>query len=156
MSKLMFKITFYNLLNVLNFIICLFPLHEIDLIAYWYFSCFQQRNDRQIIIIIKKIDLPTIIWAETRENLSLGFPTRFDTNWAVEPKKTARCLIMSHLGRRWIVLSVAKTTALISCAVAALLIFIFVFVCTKIRFSHDEAHVRGKRQFLYLKTTTPV
>ena len=35
---------------------------------------------------------------------------------------------------------VAKTKALISCAVTAQLICVFVFAYAKIRFSHNEAH----------------
>ena len=36
----------------------------------------------------------------------------------------------------------AKTKALISCAVTAQLICVFVFAYAKSRFSHDEAHIR--------------
>ena len=36
---------------------------------------------------------------------------------------------------------VAKTKALISFAVTAKLICVFVFACAKIRFSHNEAHI---------------
>ena len=53
------------------------------------------------------------------------------TNRAVQPHKTARCLEFLDIGSRGIVLSVylgvAKTKALISCAVTAQLICIFVF-----------------------------
>ena len=38
-------------------------------------------------------------------------------------------------------ISVAKTKALISFAVTAKLICVFVFVYTKIRFSYDAAHI---------------
>ena len=37
---------------------------------------------------------------------------------------------------------VAKTKALISFAVTAKLICVFVFAYAKIRFSHDEAHIK--------------
>ena len=37
-------------------------------------------------------------------------------------------------------MSVAKTKALISCAVTSKLICVFVFAYAKIRFSHDAAH----------------
>ena len=37
--------------------------------------------------------------------------------------------------------NVAKTKALISCAAAAQLIYAFVFALTKIKLSHDAAHV---------------
>ena len=36
---------------------------------------------------------------------------------------------------------VAKTKALISCAVTAQLIFVFIFAYAKSRFSHDAAHM---------------
>ena len=38
-------------------------------------------------------------------------------------------------------INVAKTKALISCAVTAQLICVFVFAYAKTRFSHDEAHI---------------
>ena len=34
-----------------------------------------------------------IICTASRENLSSGFPTRSDTNWAIQPKKMSRGLI---------------------------------------------------------------
>ena len=37
---------------------------------------------------------------------------------------------------------IAKTKALISCAVTAQLIYVFVFAHAKSRFSHNEAHLR--------------
>ena len=50
---------------------------------------------------------------------------------------------------------VAKTKALISFAVTAKLICVFVFAYTKTRFSHDEAHIgancigyRGRRLYI--------
>ena len=39
---------------------------------------------------------------------------------------------------------VAKTKALISCAVTAQLICVFIFAYAKIRFSHDVAHIVPK------------
>ena len=51
-------------------------------------------------------------------------------------------LEISDLGGRGIVLSlIAKPKALISCAVTAQLIWVFVFAYAKIRFSHNEAHM---------------
>ena len=44
---------------------------------------------------------------------------------------------------------VAETKALISFAVTAKLICVFVFAYTKSRFSHDEAHFRRKLCFPY-------
>ena len=39
-----------------------------------------------------KKQIIVIIGAFGRENLSLGFLTRFDTNWVVQPQKKARGL----------------------------------------------------------------
>ena len=51
-------------------------------------------------------------------------------------------LEISYLGSRGIVLSIyiAKTKAMISYAVTAKLICVFVFAYAKSRFSHDAAH----------------
>ena len=73
----------------------------------------------------------------SRENLSLEFPTRSDTNRAVQPQKTLK-LEISDLGGRGIY--VAKTKVLISCTVTAQLICAFVFAYAKSKFSHDAAH----------------
>ena len=59
-------------------------------------------------------------------------------------------LEISYLGSREIVLYVAKTKALISVAVTAKLICIFVFAYAKSRFSHDEAHTRGDPEVIGL------
>ena len=74
---------------------------------------------------------------------SSGFPTWSDTNQAVELQKMAQGLAILDLGSRGIVLSisVAKTKVLISFAVTAELICVFVFAYTKRRFSHDAAHM---------------
>ena len=73
------------------------------------------------------------------------FPTWSDTNQAVQLQKMARGLkFRIYLGRRGIVLitiHVAKTKALISFAVSAKLICIFVFAYAKRWFSHDVAHL---------------
>ena len=61
-----------------------------------------------------------------------GFPTRSDTNRAVQPQKLAK-------GWKFRIY-VAKTKELISCAVTAQLICVFVFAYAKSRFSHDTAH----------------
>ena len=45
--------------------------------------------------------------------------------------------------KRYCTIRVAKTKALISCAVTAQLICAFVFGEAKIWFSHDEAHIRA-------------
>ena len=55
----------------------------------------------------------------------------------------AKMLVISYLGSRGIdcTIRVAKTKALISFAVTAKLICVFVFAYAKIRFSHNEAHI---------------
>ena len=78
--------------------------------------------------------------------MSLGFPTRSDTNRAVQPQKTVRGLKFQDLGSRYVdkrdcTIYIAKTKALISCAVTAQLICVFVFAYAKRRFSHDAAHL---------------
>ena len=52
-------------------------------------------------------------------------------------------LEISDLDCRVLYIRIAKTKALISCAVTAQLICVFVFAYAKIRFSHNEAHLRG-------------
>ena len=45
---------------------------------------------------------------------------------------------------------VVKTKALISFAVTAKLICVFVFAYAKIRFSHDEAHIKPHRMIIHV------
>ena len=82
----------------------------------------------------------TIIAAK-RENQSSGFPTRSDTNQAVQSQKKARCLKFRIYVEEE--LYYAKTKVLISFAVTAKLICTFVFAQAKIQFSHDTAHYQG-------------
>ena len=65
-----------------------------------------------------------MISVATQEKRSLGFPTRFDTNWPVEPLKKFEILTLSRVGKCSV--HVAKTNALISCAITAQLNCIFV------------------------------
>ena len=63
-----------------------------------------------------------------------------NTNWAAQPQKMARDL------KFWMwkvegLYYVVKTKVLISFAVTAKLICVFVFAYAKIRFSYDEAHI---------------
>ena len=69
--------------------------------------------------------------------MTLGFPTRSDTNQASPPQKMARGL------KFWIleVNYVAKTKVLISFAVTAQLICTFVFTYVKNSFSYDAANI---------------
>ena len=66
------------------------------------------------------------------------FPTWSDTNQAVQLQKMARGLKfwMDHT------IYVAKTKALISFAVTAKLICVFVFAYAKRCFPHDAAHIK--------------
>ena len=59
-------------------------------------------------------------------------------------------LELSDLGSRGIVLSVVRKKALISFAVTAKLICVFVFAYVKSRFSHDEAHLYNKTKGIVL------
>ena len=65
--------------------------------------------------------------AVSLENLYLGFPTRSDTNLAVQPKKLVRGLKFGIKERRDCIIYVAKTKVLIGCAVTGQLICVFVF-----------------------------
>ena len=73
--------------------------------------------------------------------LSSGFSTKYDTNLSVKPQKMARDLKFRF--RKYVFLAYTKTKALISFAVTAQLICVFVFAYAKSRFSHDRAHMIG-------------
>ena len=53
----------------------------------YYFLWTDSHINSPSILVLKNI-----ILAESRENLSLAFPTRSETNWAVQPQKMARGL----------------------------------------------------------------
>ena len=74
-----------------------------------------------------------VIWAMLRENLSSEFPTRSDTNQAVQSQRMARGWKFRYRKKRDWTICIAKTKALISCATAQL-ICVFVFACAKSRF----------------------
>ena len=71
------------------------------------------------------------------------FPTRSDTNRAVQRKKMDRDLKfrIKKVEDCTTCILVAKTKALISSAVTAKLICVFVFAYAKCWFSHDVAHI---------------
>ena len=72
---------------------------------------------------------------------SSGFPTRSNTNRAVQPQKMARGLKFRIKVEESVYYPyIAKTKALISCAGTAQLICVSVFAYAKSRFSHNEAH----------------
>ena len=68
-----------------------------------------------------------------RKPVFLGFPTRSDINWPVQPQKQARGFKFLVISRRGIVLSVE--------AVNAQLICVFIFAKAKICFSHYAAQI---------------
>ena len=82
------------------------------------------------------------------------FPTWSDTNRAVQPQKTARGLKF----RIWKIEGlyyVAKIKALISFAVTAKLICVFVFAYAKHWFSHDAAQLKQRSDRSTLSTSVP-
>ena len=75
---------------------------------------------------------------------TMWFRNGSDTNPAAQALKMARRLGILDLGRKGIAIwiRVAKTKALISCAVTAKLICSFVFAYAKCWFSHDAAQIK--------------
>ena len=65
--------------------------------------------------------------AASQEILYSGFPTRFDTDCAVQPQKMPRGLNFGFRNKRDWAIYVAKTRALISCAITAHLICTYVY-----------------------------
>ena len=55
---------------------------------------FRAKTDQtgQLLILVLWADISVVILAASRENLTLGFPTRSDINRAVQPQKMARDL----------------------------------------------------------------
>ena len=86
-----------------------------------------------------------IMQALSQENLSLGSPTRSNTNPAVQPQKMGRGLkFQIQEVEKLYYMYVVKTKALISCIVNAQLICPFIFVCAIGTFSHDVAQIIQK------------
>ena len=73
-------------------------------------------------------------------------PNRYDTNQTVQPQQLARSLI-SDIERRHHTIDGAKTRALISCAVTAQLICVFVFAYADPWFSGAGAHLLTMKSF---------
>ena len=69
------------------------------------------------------------------------FLTWSDTNQAVQLQKMVRGMKFRFRKRKDCTVYVAKTKALISFAVTAKLICVFVFAYAKCWFSHDAAHI---------------
>ena len=81
------------------------------------------------------------------EKISLrGFPSRSDTNQAVQLQKMARGLKFRFKKVEGLYYLCKKTKALISFMVTAKLICVFVFAYAKICFFHDPAHLRLYRE----------
>ena len=70
-----------------------------------------------------------------------GFPARSHTNRAVQPHKMARGLKFHMLEVEGLYYLCSKNKGMISFAVTAKLICVFVFAYAKHWFSHDEAHL---------------
>ena len=93
-------------------------------------------------------DQVIILSAHFKTNLSrlvgkptMWFPNRFDTNRAVQAQKLARSLKFWIESRENQQSAYAKTKALISFAVTAKLICVFVFAYADCWFSHEAAHL---------------
>ena len=70
-----------------------------------------------------------------------GFRTRPDTNRPLQPQRMDRSLKFHIEEEEKLHYGVEKTKTLISCAIIAQLICIFVFAYAKIRFCHDVVHI---------------
>ena len=68
-----------------------------------------------------------------------GFPTRSDTNWALQLQKVVKGLKFWIYEVEGLYYLCSETKWLISCAVNAQLICAFAFAYAKRRFSHDAA-----------------
>ena len=75
--------------------------------------------------------------------VSLGFPTRADTNRTVHPQNHSLKFAIVEVERLYNICS--KTKALISRGVTAQPICVFVFAHAKSRFSCDGAHITIKQ-----------
>ena len=84
----------------------------------------------------------------------MGFPTRSDTNQAVQSLNMARGLKFRIQEVEGLYYPVAKTKALISFTVIAKLICVFVFAYAKIRFSYDAAHFLLEESLLEVTNIT--
>ena len=69
------------------------------------------------------------------------FPTRSETNWAVQPQTMTRGLKFRIKEVKDCTICVVKTNALISCAVTAQLICAFFFAYVKSRFTQNAAQM---------------
>ena len=80
----------------------------------------------------------------------MWFPNRSDTIQAAQSQKQARNLKFQILKKRKCTIRVAKTKALISFAVTANLICVFVFAYADCWFSHEaESKLQGGHRVLF-------
>ena len=80
----------------------------------------------------------------------MWFPTRSDTNRAVQSQKMARGWKFWIQKVEELCIRVAKTKALISFAVTAKLICAFVFTYAECWFSHEAAEIYDLSHYMYL------
>ena len=89
---------------------------------------------------IENLGIDTNDLLDITENRSSGFLTMSDAKRPVQSQTKAKKLeMMTHCA-----ICVSKRKALISCAVTAQLISVFVFALANIRLSHDAAHMTSK------------
>ena len=91
---------------------------------------------RDMRVLVMQVNMSRVMRKPT-----FWFPTWSDTNDAVQLQKMVRGLKFEFRKKRDHTIYVAKTKALISFAVIAKLICIFVFAYAKRWFSHDGAHI---------------
>ena len=110
---------------------------------------FYARNDNNcpslLISLLRRVMRKPTFW----------FPTWSDTNQAVQLQKMARGL--KFFRKRDRTIYVAKTKALISLAVTAKLICVFVFAYAKCWFSHDAAQmILDNTVFILFSAPAPI
>ena len=107
----------------------------------WQFHSYLKAF-RNVAVNIRLAKRLLIKWASFWVNRSSEFPSKSDTNRAVQRRRKARGLKLGiyEIEGMECTICVAKTKALISFAVTAKLICVFVFAYAKIRFSHVAAH----------------
>ena len=81
----------------------------------------------------------------------MWFPNRSDTKSGVRLQKQARSLKFWRLVEEELYYRVAKTKALISFAITAKLICVFVFAYADYWFSHEVAHNKSGAHIIYKK-----
>ena len=102
----------------------------------WRHNQYHYMSKTEKLLIKEHVQVCALsVWEDRRS----GFPTRSDTNQAV--LLVTRWSETGNFGFRYCTIHVAKTKALISFAVTAMLICAFVFAYAKCLFSHDAAQL---------------